>query len=151
MYYECVVEHDMKCCSQNLNHWSRSYLDWNLALDVTGGPSLSYNIDAPVIVNQSSAEFYKQPLFYAMGHFSKFVLPGSKRVQVISKNTTSSMKDNVKSETNASKEALKQLFMDLKTSSLSSLKRKSTTISADIQCIAFSNPDESFTAIFLNT
>lgn len=141
----------MKCCSQNLNHWSRSYLDWNLALDVTGGPSLSYKIDAPVIVNQSSAEFYKQPLFYAMGHFSKFVLPGSKRVQVISKQTTASMKDHIKSETNASKEALKELFMALKTSSLGSLKKQSSSVSADIQCIAFSNPDDSFTAIVLNT
>lgn len=34
--------------------------------------------DSPIIVNALNDEFYKQPMFYAMGHFSEFVRPGSR-------------------------------------------------------------------------
>lgn len=44
--------------------------------DYTNGPGL----DSPIIVNATSDEFYKQPMFYAIGHFSKFVIPGSQRI-----------------------------------------------------------------------
>ncbi|CAG0889293.1 unnamed protein product [Cyprideis torosa] len=30
-------------------------------------------VDAPIIVNPTANEFYKQPMYYAMGHFSKFL------------------------------------------------------------------------------
>ena len=36
-------------------------------------------MDAAIIVNATAAEYYKQPFFYAMGHFSKFLMPGSRR------------------------------------------------------------------------
>ena len=32
------------------------------------------------MVNITSDEFYKQPMFYAMGHFAKFIPEGSVRV-----------------------------------------------------------------------
>uniref|UniRef100_A0A1B6LQ32 Glucosylceramidase n=2 Tax=Graphocephala atropunctata TaxID=36148 RepID=A0A1B6LQ32_9HEMI len=67
---------------QNLNHWTSLYLDWNLALDTSGGPFLQLAIDAAIIVNETSGEFYKNPMFYALGHFSKFIPPGSRRVDV---------------------------------------------------------------------
>lgn len=66
----------------DLEHWSTGWIDWNYALDETGGPTWSKNFcNAPIIVNASSNEFYKQPSFYAMGHFSKFLPPGSERVK----------------------------------------------------------------------
>lgn len=34
-------------------------------------------MDAPILWHGAEQTFYKQPLFYAMGHFSKFVPPGS--------------------------------------------------------------------------
>lgn len=37
-------------------------------------------LDAPTIVNATADEFYKQPMFYVLGHFSKFILPGSQRI-----------------------------------------------------------------------
>jgi len=59
---------------QDLNHWVTGWIDWNLALDENGGPNWSGNfVDAPIIVNASANEFYKQPMFYAMGHFSKYI------------------------------------------------------------------------------
>ncbi|CAG2110461.1 unnamed protein product, partial [Medioppia subpectinata] len=65
----------------DLNHWTSGWVDWNLALDETGGPNWAKNmVDAPVIVNATAREYYKQPIFYAMGHFSKFLPPGAQRV-----------------------------------------------------------------------
>ncbi|XP_050422662.1 lysosomal acid glucosylceramidase [Adelges cooleyi] len=67
----------------DLNHWVQGWLEWNLALDLTGGPNWSSNfVDAPVIVNKDADEFYKQPMFYAIGHFSKFIDRGSVRIKL---------------------------------------------------------------------
>lgn len=41
---------------------------------------LRYGNDGSISVNQSANEYYKQPLFYSMGHFSKFLLPDSDRL-----------------------------------------------------------------------
>lgn len=76
--------------SQNLNHWTNGWVDWNLALDEGGGPNWSNNfVDAPIIVNNTIDEFYKQPIFYAMGHFSKYIPENSVRVDTQFSNDTS--------------------------------------------------------------
>ncbi|CAG0891861.1 unnamed protein product [Cyprideis torosa] len=63
---------------QDLLHWVTGWVDWNLALDTEGGPNWANNfVDSPIIVNATAGEFYKQPMFYAMGHFSKFLPRGS--------------------------------------------------------------------------
>nr|XP_045599908.1 lysosomal acid glucosylceramidase-like [Procambarus clarkii] len=64
-----------------VNHYSAGWVDWNLALDRHGGPNWANNfLDAPIIVDTEAGEFFKQPMFYALGHFSKFVLPGAERI-----------------------------------------------------------------------
>ncbi|KAL8563546.1 hypothetical protein ACOMHN_060862 [Nucella lapillus] len=74
---------------RDLNHWVTGWTDWNLALDLQGGPNWVKNfVDSPIIVNASSGLFYKQPMFYALGHFSKFFLPGSKYVELSLKQKT---------------------------------------------------------------
>ncbi|XP_069191273.1 uncharacterized protein [Procambarus clarkii] len=66
---------------QVVNHHVSGWVDWNLALDMDGGPNWASNqVDAPIIVNKRADEFYKQPMFYVMGHFSKFVVAGSRLV-----------------------------------------------------------------------
>ncbi|XP_046999707.1 lysosomal acid glucosylceramidase-like isoform X2 [Schistocerca americana] len=68
---------------QDLTHWVTGWIDWNLALNPEGGPNWVNNyVDSAVIVNATSDEFYKQPMFYAMGHFSKFVPEGSVRISI---------------------------------------------------------------------
>ncbi|XP_023704817.1 lysosomal acid glucosylceramidase isoform X2 [Cryptotermes secundus] len=68
---------------QDLNHWVTGWLDWNLALNPQGGPSWARNfVDAAIIVNATANEFYKQPMFYAVGHFAKFIPEGSLRIGV---------------------------------------------------------------------
>ena len=39
-------------------------------------------MDAPIIVNNTVDEFYKQPMFYAMGHFSKYIPEYSVRIDL---------------------------------------------------------------------
>lgn len=63
-YAESIIE--------TISHWVGGWVDWNLALDLQGGPNWVKNfVDSPVIVNSTSDEFYKQPTYYVMGHFSK--------------------------------------------------------------------------------
>ncbi|XP_070622167.1 lysosomal acid glucosylceramidase-like isoform X2 [Erythrolamprus reginae] len=66
---------------ENLNHHVVGWIDWNLALDLQGGPNWVKNfVDSPIIVDTSRDTFYKQPMFYHLGHFSKFIVEGSQRV-----------------------------------------------------------------------
>ena len=45
-----------------------------LALDMNGGPNWAYNyVDSPIIVNEDQDEFYKNPMYYGLAHFSKFL------------------------------------------------------------------------------
>uniref|UniRef100_A0A1I7YYR4 Glucosylceramidase n=1 Tax=Steinernema glaseri TaxID=37863 RepID=A0A1I7YYR4_9BILA len=66
---------------QDLNNYVAGWTDWNLCLDMEGGPNFAKNfVDAPILVNAEKGEFYKQPMFYIMGHFSKFIKPHSARI-----------------------------------------------------------------------
>jgi glucosylceramidase len=70
----------------DLNAFAVGWTDWNIALDMGGGPNWAGNVvDAPILIDtEDGATFYKNPLFYYMGHFSKFLTPGSRRVGVSS-------------------------------------------------------------------
>ncbi|KAI9919931.1 hypothetical protein PsorP6_015697 [Peronosclerospora sorghi] len=74
--------HDM---IENTNHFVAGWTDWNLVLDTKGGPNWAQNyVDAPLLVEaDAGVEFYKQPMFYILGHFSKLVPPGSKRIDLV--------------------------------------------------------------------
>ena len=37
-------------------------------------------VDAPIIVNSSAQEYYKQPMYYSLAHFTKFLPSHSLRV-----------------------------------------------------------------------
>lgn len=68
---------------EDLNHWVTGWMDWNLALDERGGPNWAGNfVDSPIIVNKARDEFYKQPMFYALGHFSKYIPEDSVRIGI---------------------------------------------------------------------
>ncbi|XP_030605059.1 lysosomal acid glucosylceramidase [Archocentrus centrarchus] len=68
---------------EDLNHYVVGWTDWNLALDLNGGPNWVKNfVDSAVIVDAKRDVFYKQPSFYSMAHFSAFLWEGSQRVGV---------------------------------------------------------------------
>lgn len=70
----------------DVNAWTVGWTDWNLVLDMSGGPNHAGNVvDAPILVDPADPDvFYKQPLFYTMAHFSHFITPGSVRIGVTS-------------------------------------------------------------------
>ncbi len=66
-----------------LNNWVDGWVDWNMVLDKQGGPNWFKNwCIAPVIVDPESDEVYFTPLYYTMAHFSKYIRPGAKVIDV---------------------------------------------------------------------
>ena len=37
-------------------------------------------MDAPIIVNKTAKEYYKQPMYYSLAHFTRFLSPDSQRI-----------------------------------------------------------------------
>ncbi|KAL8184500.1 UNVERIFIED_CONTAM: hypothetical protein K2H54_018583 [Gekko kuhli] len=73
----------------NLNNYVTGWTDWNLVLDMEGGPNWSKNyVDSPIIVDAANDVFYKQPMFYHMAHFSKFLPEGTQHIGIQSSKWT---------------------------------------------------------------
>ena len=55
--------------------------DWNILLDEKGGPNHVENFCfAPVHANTKTGELTYLNSFYYIGHFSKFIQPGARRI-----------------------------------------------------------------------
>jgi glucosylceramidase len=81
-----------KSMIMDLNNWSVGWVDWNLLLDESGGPNHAANFCyAPVIADTRSGELHYMNSYFYIGHFSKFVRPGARRI------ICSSSYDNLKS------------------------------------------------------
>ena len=64
-----------------LNNWVDGWVDWNMVLDIHGGPNWFKNwCVAPIIVDTDKDEVYLTPLYYTMAHFSKFIRPGAVKI-----------------------------------------------------------------------
>ena len=60
----------------SLNNWVDGWIDWNMVLDLQGGPNWAKNwCVAPVIVDTEKDEVYYTPLYYTLAHFSVFLRP----------------------------------------------------------------------------
>jgi glucosylceramidase len=65
----------------DLNRWTEAWVDWNMVLDETGGPNHVGNFcSAPVIADTQTGEILYQSSYYYIGHFSRFIRPGARRV-----------------------------------------------------------------------
>lgn len=66
---------------ENFRHWVTGWIDWNLALDKDGSPNWVKNfVDGTIIVNPETDEFFKQPMYYMIKHFSRFIERNSVRI-----------------------------------------------------------------------
>lgn len=78
-----------KSLIQDLNNGAAGWVDWNILLDETGGPNHVNNFCfAPVIGNTKTGELHYMNSFYYLGHFSKFIRPGAKRIACSSNDDT---------------------------------------------------------------
>ncbi|MFQ3547319.1 MAG: glycoside hydrolase family 30 beta sandwich domain-containing protein [Termitinemataceae bacterium] len=67
----------------DLNHGCHAWIDWNIALDMTGGPNHVGNLcDAPVLVDTATQQAHFQSSFYYIGHFSRYIRPGAVRLGI---------------------------------------------------------------------
>lgn len=67
---------------QDLNHFASGWVDWNLLLSAEGGPNHLGNLcDAPLLATPNYDGVTVQPYLYAIGHFSKFFVPGTQVVR----------------------------------------------------------------------
>lgn len=65
----------------NLNAGISGYLDWNLLLDDLGGPNHVGNFcAAPIMYKKGTKEVEKRLTYYYIGHFSRYIQPGSVRI-----------------------------------------------------------------------
>ena len=66
---------------QDLNNYASGWVDWNLLLDHAGGPNHLGNVcDAPILATADHSDVVVQPYLFAIGHFSKFFVPGTRVV-----------------------------------------------------------------------
>lgn len=67
----------------NLNQGTNGYIDWNLILDKEGGPNHVGNFcDAPIMYDRDTDTLDFKLSYYYIGHISRFVEPGAKRMLV---------------------------------------------------------------------
>jgi len=65
----------------DLNRWTEGWMDWNLVLDLQGGPNHVGNYcSAPIILDTAGDKLLPQSSYYYMGHFARFIRPGARRV-----------------------------------------------------------------------
>jgi len=65
----------------DLNNWASGWVAWNVILDEQGGPNHLGNFCmAPIICNTKTGELTYMNSFFYLGHFSRFIRPGAKRI-----------------------------------------------------------------------
>lgn len=70
-----------KSIIMDLNNWASGWVAWNVILDERGGPNHVGNFCmAPIICNTKTGELTYMNSFYYLGHFSRFIRPGAKRI-----------------------------------------------------------------------
>tara|TARA_Y100000385_G_scaffold280383_1_gene331457 strand:- start:4177 stop:5628 length:1452 start_codon:yes stop_codon:yes gene_type:complete len=69
----------------DFNSGTVGWTDWNILLDQNGGPNHVGNFCfAPIHADLDTNEVILTPSYYYIGHFSKFIKPGAKRISTVS-------------------------------------------------------------------
>lgn len=73
-----------KSMINDFNNGTVGWTDWNILLDETGGPNHVQNFCfAPVHADSKTGELIYTNAYYYIGHFSKFIRPGAKRISSV--------------------------------------------------------------------
>jgi glucosylceramidase len=81
-YYDwSLAERYGEAILNDLNHGASGWTDWNILLDEKGGPNHVGNFCfSPVHGDTRNGRLILTPAYYYIGHFSKFIRPGAKRI-----------------------------------------------------------------------
>ena len=78
-------EHYGEAMIHDFNNGTVGWTDWNVLLDEQGGPNHVGNFCfAPVHYNTKTNELMYNSEYYYIGHFSKYIKPGARRISVAS-------------------------------------------------------------------
>jgi glucosylceramidase len=81
MFYWPNAERYGNSMINDFNSGVVGWTDWNILLDERGGPNHVENFCfAPIHAITSTGELIYTPTYYYIGHFSKFIKPGAKRI-----------------------------------------------------------------------
>jgi glucosylceramidase len=70
-----------KSMINDFNNGAVGWTDWNVLLDETGGPNHVNNFCyAPLHGDTKTGQLYYMNSYYYIGHFSKFIRPGARRI-----------------------------------------------------------------------
>jgi len=73
----------------DFNNGTVGWTDWNILLDQNGGPNHVGNFCfAPLHADTNTGQLIYTPMYYYIGHLSKFVRPDAKRISEIVSDTT---------------------------------------------------------------
>ncbi|MDT8401634.1 MAG: glycoside hydrolase family 30 protein [Bacteroidales bacterium] len=79
------AEHYGLSMINDFNQGTVGWTDWNILLDQYGGPNHVENFCfAPIHGDTETGELVYTPAYYYIGHFSKFIRPGARRVSTAS-------------------------------------------------------------------
>jgi len=82
-------EHYGMSMINDFNNGTVGWTDWNILLDEQGGPNHVQNFCyAPVHYNTKTDELIYNSEFYYLGHFSKFIKPGARRISASTSKST---------------------------------------------------------------
>ncbi len=74
-----------KSMINDFNNGTVGWTDWNILLDEKGGPNHVQNYCfSPLHANTTTGELLYTPSYYFIGHFSKFIQKGAKRISATS-------------------------------------------------------------------
>ena len=80
-----LAERYGKSMINDFNNGTVGWTDWNILLDETGGPNHVGNLCfSPVHGDTQTGELTFTKSYYYIGHFSKFIRPGAKRIVSVS-------------------------------------------------------------------
>jgi glucosylceramidase len=69
----------------DFNNGTVGWTDWNILLDQNGGPNHVGNFCfSPIHGDTEKGELIYTPTYFYIGHFSKFIRPGAKRISTVS-------------------------------------------------------------------
>jgi glucosylceramidase len=72
----------------DFNSGTVGWTDWNILLDEQGGPNHVGNFCfAPIHADLTLGELVYTPTYYYLGHFSKYIQPGAKRISTTTSHT----------------------------------------------------------------
>jgi glucosylceramidase len=124
----------------DFNNGTVGWTDWNVLLDEKGGPNHVGNFCfAPIHADTQTGKLIYTNIYYYLGHFSKYVRPGAKRVSSLSNRdqllTTAFLNTNGKLAVivmnYSDKEIQYHLWIGGKTTSVKSLPHSISTLIAD--------------------